>query len=73
MVQHQPVQREGGESPPDPGKPNTARHRFVGEFVEFLRDNKRWWITPIALITLILISAALLLPSPVAPFIYSLF
>jgi hypothetical protein len=43
------------------------------EFVDFLKHNKKWWLTPILVATLLLFLAAFLLPSPVAPFIYSLF
>lgn len=46
---------------------------IVREFIDFLRHNKKWWLTPIMIVTLLLVGAALLLPSPVAPFIYSLF
>jgi hypothetical protein len=46
---------------------------IVREFVDFLKYNKKWWLTPILLVTLLLIGAAILLPSPVAPFIYTLF
>jgi hypothetical protein len=46
---------------------------IVGEFISFLKYNKKWWLTPILIVTLILIGAAILLPSPVAPFIYTLF
>ena len=46
---------------------------IVTEFVQFLRYDKKWWLIPILLVTLLLIGAAILLPSPVAPFIYTLF
>lgn len=46
---------------------------IIREFVDFLKYNKKWWLTPILVVTLLLIGAALLLPSPVAPFIYALF
>lgn len=46
---------------------------IVTEFIQFLRYNKKWWLTPIIVVTLLLIGAAILLPSPVAPFIYTLF
>ena len=46
---------------------------LVSEFIEFLKYNKKWWLTPIFVVTLLLIGAAILLPSPVAPFIYTLF
>lgn len=46
---------------------------IIREFIDFLKHNKKWWLTPIMVITLLLIGAAILLPSPVAPFIYALF
>lgn len=46
---------------------------IVREFVDFLKYNKKWWLTPIIVVTLLLIGAAILLPSPVLPFIYTLF
>ncbi len=46
---------------------------IIREFVDFLRYNKKWWMTPIIVVTLILIGLAILIPSPVAPFIYTLF
>jgi hypothetical protein len=46
---------------------------FFADFFHFIRHNKKWWITPIFVI-LILVSALLILGgSGVAPFIYSLF
>ena len=56
---------EESEKPSPPG--------VLREFLEFLRNNKKWWITPIVIVSLLLAGAALSLPSPVAPFIYSLF
>jgi len=52
---------------------NESDPGIVTEFVQFLRYNKKWWLTPILIVMLLLIGAAILLPSPVAPFIYSLF
>jgi hypothetical protein len=46
---------------------------IISELIQFLRYNKKWWLTPILIVTLLLIGAAILLPSPVAPFIYTLF
>jgi len=46
---------------------------IIAEFIQFLRYNKKWWLTPIIIVTLLLIGAAILLPSPVAPFIYTFF
>ena len=50
---------------PDPG--------IVREFLEFLRDNKKWWLAPILIVTLLLIGLVFLTASPAAPFIYTLF
>lgn len=46
---------------------------FVGETWQFLRNNKKWWLTPIVLI-LVGVGALVLLGSgAAAPFIYTLF
>ena len=45
---------------------------LLAEFWDFLKHEKKWWLTPIILVLLIL--AGLVLLSPVAaPFIYPLF
>ncbi|QDT09054.1 DUF5989 family protein [Planctomycetes bacterium K23_9] len=46
---------------------------IVREFIDFLTNNKKWWLAPILVITLLLIGLAFLSASPAAPFIYSLF
>lgn len=46
---------------------------LIGEFVEFIRENKAWWMVPIVL-TLGLLGVLVLLTSTgAAPFIYTLF
>ena len=47
---------------------------ILGEFWEFLKVRKKWWLTPIV-VTLLALGALLVLTegSAVAPFIYSLF
>ncbi|MCX6875046.1 MAG: DUF5989 family protein [Verrucomicrobia bacterium] len=47
---------------------------IIREFVSFLRERKKWWITPIVLF-LLLLGALLVFAngSALAPFIYSLF
>lgn len=45
---------------------------LVRELVDFLRQNKKWWLTPI-LVTLLLVSVLLLAGGAAAPFIYALF
>jgi hypothetical protein len=50
-----------------------ASHGIVWELVDFLRHNKKWWLTPI-LLGLFLIGALVLLSATGAgPFIYTLF
>ena len=46
---------------------------IVRKFVDFLRYNKKWWMTPIVVITLLLSLLAFLAATPAAPFIYSFF
>lgn len=46
---------------------------ILREFVDFLRFNKKWWLAPILLVTVLLIVLAFLASSPAAPFIYSIF
>ena len=50
-----------------------APRGFLREFWDFLRYNKKWWLTPIVLV-LLLVSVFLFLASTgAAPFIYTLF
>ena len=51
-----------------------SRQSVLGEFVDFLRHEKKYWLAPIALV-LILLGLVLVFAqsSAVAPFIYSLF
>ena len=49
------------------------RTSLVGEFIEFLKHNKKWWLLPILLILLGLGLLVLLSSSAAAPFIYPLF
>ena len=45
----------------------------IFEFVDFLRHNKRWWLTPIILVLLVFSVFIALTSSAIAPFIYVLF
>jgi hypothetical protein len=50
-----------------------SRQGIVHEFAHFLRHNRKWWLTPIILV-LVLISALVILGgTAAAPFIYTLF
>jgi hypothetical protein len=47
---------------------------IVREFWDFLAENKKWWLTPIILVLLLMgVFIFIALSSPAAPFIYTLF
>lgn len=46
---------------------------IVGEFVGFLKHNKRWWLAPILVVLLLVGVLALVGGTAAAPFIYTLF
>jgi hypothetical protein len=46
---------------------------FVSEFWDFLRHNKKWWLTPIVVIMLLFGALMFLSGTAAAPFIYTLF
>ena len=45
----------------------------VAEFVDFLKTSKKWWLTPIILVLLLVGVLVLLSGTAAAPFIYALF
>jgi len=49
------------------------RSSLVGEFVQFLSENKKWWLAPIVISILLLGGLVLLGGTAAAPFIYTLF
>ena len=49
------------------------RTGLVSEFVEFLKDNKKWWLAPIIISILGLGLLVMLGGTAAAPFIYTLF
>ncbi len=50
-----------------------SRSGLVGEFTDFLKENKKWWLAPIIVSILGLGLLVLLGGSAAAPFIYTLF
>jgi Family of unknown function (DUF5989) len=46
---------------------------FVAEFWQFARHNKKWWMTPIIVILLLVSFLVLLGSTGAGPFIYTLF
>jgi hypothetical protein len=55
------------------GQANAARPGLLMELWEFLRHNKKWWLTPIILVLLLIGALILLAGTAAAPFIYPLF
>ena len=49
------------------------RSGLMSEFWEFLKYNKKWWLTPIVLVLLLIAVLILLGTTSAAPFIYTLF
>ena len=50
-----------------------ARTGLVGEFVDFLKHNKKWWLAPIIITILFLGLVVMMGGTAAAPFIYTLF
>lgn len=66
--------------PPSPKSSSTfadqagERQRgVVGELIDFLRHNKKWWLTPIVIMLLLVGALVILGGTAAAPFIYTLF
>lgn len=49
------------------------RTGLIAEFRDFLRHNKKWWLTPIIVALLLLGLVVVLSGTAAAPFIYTLF
>ena len=45
----------------------------LSEFWLFIRNNKKWWLTPIIIVMLMVSALVMLSGTGAAPFIYSLF
>ncbi len=50
-----------------------SRQSLAGEFTDFLKENKKWWLAPIVIAILGLGLLVLLGGTAAAPFIYTLF
>ncbi len=66
------------ESPDGPGRDfayqaTAPRPGLLMEIWQFLRHNKKWWLTPIILVLLLIGALILLGGTAAAPFIYPLF
>ncbi len=49
------------------------RTGLTREFVDFLKHNKKWWLTPILLVILLVGLMVVLTSTGAGPFIYALF
>jgi hypothetical protein len=63
--------------PSDPNdfeKAAQAKHtNLVGEFIGFMKQNKKFWLLPLVLVMLLLAGLLILSSTAAAPFIYTLF
>ena len=50
---------------------NSSKPSLIGAMIDFLLKNKKWWITPIVVVLLLIGVLIFLGGSSVAPFIYS--
>ncbi len=72
-MSHQPNSSENHDSGDFAQQSEQARVGIVREFWDFLRYNKKWWLTPIILVLLIVGALIMLGGTAAAPFIYTLF
>jgi hypothetical protein len=52
---------------------NEPRSSLLGEFVFFLKNNKKWWLLPILFIIAMLTLLTFLASTGAAPLLYTLF
>lgn len=50
-----------------------ARPGLLSEYWGFVRENQKWWLLPIVIVTLVLGLLVLVAGTGAAPFIYTLF
>ena len=64
-----PPTSEESATPSFPGK----RHSLLGEFWMFIKNEKKWWLTPIVIVFIFLTFLIIVSQTPLGPFIYPLF
>ena len=52
---------------------NASERGMLGEMLDLLRHNKKWWLAPLLIVLLALGGLVLLGGTAAAPFIYTLF
>jgi len=65
--------KKGGGSSEFEREAAQAQAGLIGEFVDYLKQNKKWWITPIVIVLLMVGALVIFGGSAAAPFIYTLF
>lgn len=67
-------QMNSGQSTPELAEQiNAAQPSLPAELLAFLLNNKKWWLTPIIVVFLLIGVLVLLSGTAAAPFIYTLF
>ena len=73
MTQHDDGARERGVGEDFVARAEASTQGLVGDLILFLRTNKKWWLTPIVIVLLLVAVLSVLGSSAAAPFIYTLF
>ena len=68
-----PSERERGKSDELATLVEQKPRGVVGEFWGLLRHNRKWWLAPIIVVSLLVGVLLILFGTPVAPLIYTLF
>ncbi len=55
------------------GQANQQQQGLLAEFWDYLRHNKKWWLTPIVVVLLMVGALVVFGGTAAAPFIYTLF
>lgn len=50
---------------------NAKRQSLVGEFWDFLKDNKKWWLLPIIIVILLFGLLVVIGSTPLGSFVYT--
>ena len=67
------MSRKASEDDPFRREAQAPRCGLIGEFWDFICQQKKWWLLPIVLVIILLSAIVILGGSPAAPFIYTLF
>ena len=54
-------------------KPQNHTAQLLRDLFGFVMANKKWWLIPMMLVTLLLVALVVLGSTPAAPFIYTVF